>query len=615
MPSLRALLAPLLAFAAGACAQSEANREQPLAQSGQAALAERIYAERCAGCHDKGVGGAPLRAALEQRSPDFIKAALFDGVMKAQAEGLSPYDISILGEHLGRGGAVAASTGPKCEGRLTVTAPLWNRWGNGLANGRFQSAANANLDAADVGELELAWAFGFPGAQRARSQPTVTKEALFVGSQSGHVYALGPRDGCIWWTYAAGAEVRTAPLLGEGPGGSQALYFVDFDARVHALDAATGKALWTSSVKDHPDGTGTGSLALHNGTLFVPMSSTEVLSAYDDKYACCTFRGGVTAIDAATGKRKWRWYSTAEPRPAGKTRAGANIMAPSGAPVWSTPTVDAKRGLLYVGTGENYSSPANGNSDAIVALDLESGRPRWVQQVTKGDAWNAACGAVGGANCPSQDGPDFDFGAPPILVKTSSGRDLLLAGQKSGEIYAMDPDDSGRIVWRARAGRGGFNGGVHWGMATDGRTLWVPIADTPGNKFAQGPARPGIHAFDVLTGKPQWSRIEPPTCGEPGFVCTTALSAPLTAVPGVVFAGAHNGRLIAYAAEGGRPLWTAETNRAFKTVNGVTAKGGTIDGQGPVVASGMVIVNSGYDKFGEIGGNVLLVYRRKGDRP
>jgi polyvinyl alcohol dehydrogenase (cytochrome) len=616
MPRVLARLAPLAALALSACGQGDPSPEQPLAQSGQAALAERIYAERCAGCHDKGVGGAPLRTALEARSPAFIKAALFGGVMKAQAQGLTPYDISILGEHLGRGAATAAANGPRCEGKLKLSgAPLWNRWGNGAANTRFQPAASAGLDAADIGKLELAWAFGFPGAQRARSQPAVTREALFVGSQSGHVYALGTRDGCTWWTYAAGAEVRTAPLLGEGPDGRPVLYFVDFDAKVHALDAETGASLWTAKVKDHPDGTGTGSLALLDSTLYVPMSSTEVLSAYDDKYACCTFRGGVTALDAKTGKRLWRWYSTAKPKPAGKTRAGATIMAPSGAPVWSTPTIDARRGLLYVGTGENYSSPANGNSDAIVALDLKSGHPRWVQQVTKGDAWNAACGAIGGANCPSQDGPDFDFGAPPILVKTSAGKDLLLAGQKSGELYALDPDDGGRIVWRARAGMGGFNGGVHWGMASDSRTLWVPIADTPGNKFAAGPARPGIHAFDVLTGRSLWSRIERPTCGEGGFACTTALSAPLTAIPGVVFAGAHNGRLIAYAAQSGKPLWRAETNRAFKTVNGVAAKGGTIDGQGPVVAGGMVIVNSGYDKFGEIGGNVLLVYRRKGDRP
>ena len=506
---------------------------------------------------------------------------------------------------------MAAANAPKCRQPLRASGVvLWNGWGNGASNARYQSARTAGIDASSAGELELAWAFGFPGAQRARSQPLVTDQALFVGSQSGHVYALDPATGCIFWTYDAGAEVRTAPILGKAT-----LYFIDFNATVHAVDPVKGVARWTRSVRDHPDGTGTGSLAYHSGMLLVPMSSTEVLSAYDDNYACCTFRGGVTALDAVTGEQRWRWYGTDVPKPQGKNRAGAQLFAPSGVPVWSTPTIDAKRGLLYVGTGENYSSPANGNSDAIVALNLSDGKPRWVQQVTRGDAWNAACGAVGGANCPREDGPDFDFGAPPIIVQTAAGRDLILAGQKSGQIYALDPEASGRIVWKSRAGMGGFNGGVHWGMASDGATLWVGIADTPGNRFAEGPPRPGIHAFDVETGKPQWSRIEPPTCGERSFACTTALSAPVTAIPGVVFAGAHNGRLIAYAAETGKPLWTFETNREFTVLGGGKAKGGTIDGQGPVAAGGMLFVNSGYDKFGEIGGNVLLAFRRKETKP
>jgi polyvinyl alcohol dehydrogenase (cytochrome) len=158
---------------------------------------------------------------------------------------------------------------------------------------------------------------------------------------------------------------------------------------------------------------------------------------------------------------------------------------------------------------------------------------------------------------------------------------------------------------------GGFNGGVHWGMASDDSILWVGIADTPGNKFAEGPARPGVHAFDVKSGEPLWSRIEPPTCDEVAYKCMTALSAPLSAIPGAIFAGAHNGRLLAYSSEDGSVLWKAETNRAFETVNGVEAKGGTIDSAGVVIAGGLVVVNSGYDKFGEIPGNVLLVYRRR----
>ncbi|MEO1221699.1 MAG: PQQ-binding-like beta-propeller repeat protein, partial [Pseudomonadota bacterium] len=351
--------------------------------------------------------------------------------------------------------------------------------------------------------------------------------------------------------------------------------------------------------------------AMHEGTLFVPMSSTEVVSAYIDDYDCCTFRGGVAALSTTDGETLWRWYSVDQPRKVGVTSAGSDTLAPSGAPVWSTPTVDAQRGLLYVGTGENYSSPANGNSDAIIALELVTGRQRWAMQATPGDAWNSACGREPRPNCPSEDGPDFDFGAPPMLVDLADGGQILLAGQKSGEIFGIDPENDGKLLWRRRAGMGGFNGGIHWGMASDGDTLWVGIADTPGSRFAQGQPRPGIHAFDPATGEPVWSRIEPPTCDEVAYKCMTALSAPLTAIPGVVFAGAHNGRLIAYDAADGSVIWKTETNHAFETVNGVDAKGGTIDSAGVVVAGGMVIVNSGYDKFGEIPGNVLLVYRTR----
>ncbi len=597
-------LAAILAVAGCALPQSGTHAAAEESQSGQAALGESLYRDHCSGCHDNGTGGAPIRAALEKRSAAFIKQALTAGVMKAQGKALNPYQMAILAEHLGTDAPPSAVAGKRCEGRLAVSdPPLWNRWGNGLANTRYQR--ETAITPANVGRLELAWAFGFPEAQRARSQPAVTDRAIFTGSQSGRVYALDRMTGCIWWTFDAEAEVRNAPVLDVDADGGATLYFGDFGARVYALDAQTGKLRWSTSVRDHPDGTITGSLALHDGRLFVPMSSTEVLSAYNPAYECCTFRGGVTALDAASGARVWRWYSVEKP-----VRHKGGETAPSGAPVWGTPTADPVRGLLYVGTGENYSSPATGQSDAIIALELASGRQRWVMQATAGDAWNAACGTDQSANCPAEDGPDFDFGAPPMLVK-AGGRDILLAGQKSGEIFAIDPG-SGSVLWRRQVGRGGFNGGIHWGMASDGATLFVPIADTPGSRFAKGDPRPGIHAFDVATGRPLWSRIEPLRCAEFAFACITALSAPLTLIPGVVFAGGHDGRLVAYAAEGGEVLWKTETNRAFATVNGVEAKGGSIDGQGPVVAGDMVIVNSGYDKFGEIAGNVLLVYRLKG---
>lgn len=601
-------------FALGGCAAGEETAALSLGESGQAAHAEALYVSNCASCHDANVAGAPTRAALEALSPAVILEAMNSGVMKEQSAGLSRIDRILVSQHLGNEAAGADVAIDYCDGDLQFSAGTrWNRWGANPQNTRFQPSNAAGLSPMDIPSLELAWAFGFPGAQRARSQPAVTKEAIFTGSQSGRVYALDTETGCAWWTYEAGAEVRNAPIIADGADGlPETLYFGDFEAVVHAVDARTGELRWKKSVQDHPDGTITGSVALHGGSLFVPMSSTEIVSAYVDDYPCCTFRGGVIALDASDGSTKWRWYSVDEPRKVGTTNVGTDILAPSGAPVWSTPTIDIERGLLYVGTGENYSSPANDKSDAIVALDLVSGRERWVMQATPGDAWNAACGREPKPNCPSEDGPDFDFGAPPMLVDLVGGGQIVLAGQKSGEVFGLDPDDGGNILWRRRAGMGGFNGGIHWGMASDGETLWVGVADTPGNRFAEGPPRPGIHAFNPKTGEPLWSRIEPKTCEEAAYKCMTALSAPLSAIPGAIFAGAHNGRLIAYSSKDGGVLWKRETNRKFETVNGVDAKGGSIDSAGVVIAHGMVIVNSGYDKFGEIPGNVLLVYRKKG---
>jgi polyvinyl alcohol dehydrogenase (cytochrome) len=569
--------------------------------------AAALYASNCAGCHDNGQSGAPSRAALQSRSPATILAALETGLMREQGKALAAGERRLLSDYLGTKATTVAATA--CKGRLSPGAPVWNRWGNGLDNRRYQTAAAGGITPASVGALELKWAFGFPGAARARSQPAVSTRAIFTGSQDGRVYALDAATGCVWWSFDADSEVRSAPTLGTAADGQvDRLYFGDFAANVYGLDAQTGKLIWKVSAKDHPAGTITGSPTLHDGRLFVPMSSTEVVSAMDGKYGCCTFRGGVTALDAATGKKLWRMHTTDAPRAHGRNRAGVQAFGPSGAPVWSPPTIDARRGLLYLGTGENYSSPANDKSDAIIALELATGRVRWVRQVRSGDAWNASCGTIGNnINCPKEDGPDLDFGAPPILATLANGTDVILAGQKSGLVFGIDPG-SGRILWQRRAGAGGFNGGIHWGMASDGRSVFVGIADTPGNKGAVGPRRPGLHAFDAATGRPLWSRIEPQTCAERAFKCETALSAPVTLTDGIVFAGAHNGLLRAYASGDGKLLWSVDTRRAFRTVNGVEARGGSIDSAGPVIAGGRLIVNSGYDKFGEIPGNVMLVF-------
>lgn len=572
------------------------------------AAARALYQTHCAACHDSPTVGAPTRAALELRTPAAIASALETGLMREQGRQLTSTERLLLAGFLGSKTAEVAGT--KCSGTLELSgATLWNRWGNGADNRRYQPLSAGGIAADAVGSLQLKWAFAFPGAARARSQPAVTREAIFVGSQDGRVYALDFASGCTWWVFQAESEVRNAPLLGFGDDGKvERLYFGDFNANAYAVHARSGELIWKRSVKDHPAGTITGSVALHEDRLFVPMSSLEVVSAMDGNYECCKFRGGVTALDAKDGRLLWRMYTTAEARENGRNRKGVAAFGPSGAPVWSTPTIDAQRGVLYVGTGENYSSPATDMSDAIVAVELSTGAVRWVRQTTPHDAWNLACGWKDSNNCPKEDGPDFDFGAPPILASLADGGDILLAGQKSGMVFGLDPETGGKILWQQRAGAGGFSGGVHWGMASDGRTLFVGIADNPGNKSAVGPRRPGLHAFDAATGTPLWSRIEPRLCNEPDLKCETALSAPVTLTDGIVFAGTHNGLLRAYSTLDGRLLWTADTRREFSTVNGVKGSGGTIDGAGPVVAGGHLIVSSGYDRGGETPGNVLLVF-------
>lgn len=592
-------------------APPHAAQTQAAKTNDQTDYGARLYNEHCAACHDGSLAEAPSKQALQERTIEQLEASMRTGIMKEQTAGLSRIDQVVVARYLGRAGAqdFKFKDSAYCKGALDLTGPaIWARWGNGLTNNRFQPASNSAFTPQNSGGLSLKWAFGFPDAVRARSQPVVTPEAIFLGSQSGTVYALDTQSGCIWWTFAAGAEVRHSPTIESGDDGRpHTLYFGDFDAAVYALDARTGALRWKTSVKDHPDGTITGSPTLHKGRLYVPMSSIEVLSAYNPEYECCTFRGGLTALDAKTGARIWRNYTVPEKTQQPANSAGAAQWGPSGAPVWSVPTIDERRGLIYVGTGQNYSSPASALSSAIAAFKLRDGSLKWAQQPADNDAWNAACGRTQ-VNCPKEDGPDFDFGAPPILYRLPSGKDIILAGQKSGMIYALDPDAEGAIKWKQRAGMGGFNGGVHWGMAAMGGVLYVGIADTPGNKFTVGPPRTGLHAYDIATGTPLWSHHEKMRCTEKGYDCHPALSAAITAAPDVIFAGGLNGEIHAYSSKNGDKLWTYNTRQDLPTINGVAAKGGSIDSAGPVIAGNLLIVNSGYDKFGEVPGNALLVF-------
>ena len=348
--------------------------------------------------------------------------------------------------------------------------------------------------------------------------------------------------------------------------------------------------------------------------MYVPVSSLEVALAADPGYVCCTFRGAVVALNAADGELLWKRHTIAEaPSEAGKTRVGTPIHAPSGAPVWTSPTVDLARQRLYVGTGENYSSPANESSDAIMALDMDTGELIWSSQQTEGDAWNLAClteYTADDSNCPEENGPDYDFGASPILIDLGPGRDILIAGQKSGAVVGLDPD-TGELLWRKQVGRGGIQGGVHFGMAAEGPVVYVPISDqvyAGDAKRYTTPPKPGIYALEAATGKMLWAAPADDVCPEDNDNCDPGISAAVTAIPGAVIAGHMDGRLRIYSAESGEVLWETNTLQDYATVSGETARGGSFGGPGPMVAHGMLYTNSGYGLYGHLPGNVLLAF-------
>jgi len=589
--------------------------------------AEALYQENCGSCHNGGVYKAPHRMFLAMMAPDAILASMDDGMMVEQAKALSsPQKRAVAETIAGRGldAEIVELPPPVCEDKsLDLSQPPRQKaWGVDYNNRRFQPLETGGLNAADVPGLELKWAFAYPNAIKARSQPTVAGGTVFVGSQNGTIYALDAKTGCVRWTYRASAEVRTAVSISTWDEGQESTspvaYFGDILARAYAVDAQTGELKWMTKVDDHPNATITGSPVVVDDRLYVPVSSLEVVNAIDPAYECCTFRGSLVALDTADGSIAWKTYSIAEvASEAGITSAGTKILAPSGAPIWTSPAVDLQRRRLYAGTGESYSSPAGGTSDAIIAFDMDSGEIVWVEQATAGDAWNVGClsqYAPDPANCPEEDGPDFDFGASPMLVELGDGRDVLIAGQKSGDAMAIDPDN-GEMLWRKRVGRGGVQGGIHFGIAAAGSTAYIPIndmaypEDVTRYKFTT-PARPGMYALDAETGEIRWENLTDDICGDLQF-CDPGISSAATAIPGAVIAGHLDGRLRIYDAGDGSVLWEYDTRQDVETVSGETAHGGSMSGGGPVVADGMLYVNSGYGIYFHMPGNVLLAFGTK----
>jgi polyvinyl alcohol dehydrogenase (cytochrome) len=590
-----------------------------------------LYKTTCAICHEVPETKAPPTDTLRRLPAAQILMAMELVKMQPQAAGLRPEQRVGLSKWLAaeedakRDAWIAASA---CSSRATLQVPVTGRQNWGLGQHNRREALGATIARGDVGRLELQWSIALPAVNSMRSQPVVAGDTVFLGSKGTHLLALDRHSGCVRWSFAAEAPVHTALTLGQTPDGVATLFFADEMAAVYAVDAASGRLRWQQRVKWFPTSIVSGPITHHGGRLYVPISSFEVAAAGLPTHECCRSHGGIAALDATSGAAVWRFDTTPHAARTTVNRDGVQMWGPSGAVVWNAPTVDAKRGALYFGTGQNSSSPATGTSDAIIALDLETGAQRWIFQALAGDAWNAAC-LSGGASCPAENWPDFDFGAAVILLEREAG-DLLLAGQKSGEVFALDPDRNGAVVWRRRVGSGSSNGGVHHGLASDGERVYVPVAD-PERKWPGYVPKPGVYALDVADGRLLWSHpvergcafdpADAPLVGlaemaqgragrSPWPACSYYYGHSAAAVVGngVVYSGALDGKLRMLDARSGELLRVIETSRPWSADNGVEGHGGAIDVGGAIVDGGQVFVLSGYGMFGQMPGNVMLVY-------
>jgi len=600
-------------------APQAAGQQLPAAPGGRRGFAPgtesgfATFQTRCSGCHgNPAVERAVPPTVIRDMPPERIYDALATGSMQAQSAGLSDAQKRALAEFMSGRPIGSAQQGDarnmpnQCASNPALADPArgpgWNGWGNGLANNRFQPASAAGLTADQVGRLKLKWAFGYPTGVSANGQPTVVSGRVFVGSDNGFFYSLDAKTGCVYWSFQQGSIVRNAPSVGavSGQGATRhAVFFGDGHANVYALDAQDGRLLWKTEVDPHFVARITAGTTYYDGKLFVPVSSSEEFSSGNADYSCCTSRGSVVALDANTGKQIWKaWVVPEEPKPYRTQPNGVVLYKPAGGAVWNAPTVDPVRGAVYFGTGDATTAPPAVTTDAIMAVDINTGKLLWSYQATEGDVFMGGCNGPNRSEaCPSPMGPDMDIGNSPILTTLPGGKRALIGGTKSADVFALDPDNNGALLYRINAA-GGTTGGGRGGR---GSIVWGGAADAQHVYYGLGAA--GLAAIRPATGERAWLFTGP------GGGRGVSLGAAPTVIPGVVFEGAGNGMLYAVSAADGKPLWEFNTAQEFETVNRMVAHGGAISVSGAVVVDGMVYIGSGYAVgTGATAGNVLLAF-------
>jgi polyvinyl alcohol dehydrogenase (cytochrome) len=590
------------------------------------------YEQYCAACHNQpDVTRAPALSALQQMSAQSLRFSLTEGIMRQQGSAV-PRDqfeqlIGYLAPPDTSGDWVAGMMCKPDQRAIDLNQPIsMSMTGTDARNSRRLTAQQAGLTSGDLRNLELAWAIAFPKVASLRTSAAVIGSTMFYApAPTGKVLALDTRSACVKWAYDAGVPLRSSLSYGElGSTGKMALIFGDARGNVHTVDAKTGTQIWKAPARHDAFGGITGAPVLVGNRIIVPISSSGVGRGADPQHECCEGHGAVVALDASNGEKLWTAHTMEDAKYTGKVSAtGVKLRGPSGAPIWSTPSVDSKRGLVYAGSGQATSLPATNTSDAVLAIDVATGELQWTFQALARDVWHLGCQfdpTKSGPNCPSADDSvlkDYDFGAGVVIGKRRDGRDILLAGQKSGDLWGIDPDAQGKVLWRQTFGMGTPLGGIHWGLAIDDERVFAPIND-PHLPVAGYVPQPGMNAVEIETGKVAWSKpVQPdcrngrqerfPLCGE-----RYGLSAAPLVIDKSVVAGALDGRIFIYDARNGDIVWQYDTLRDFTTLNGVEGKGGSIDSQSVFAGAGMLFIGSGYGQFSQAPGNVLLAFRPKG---
>jgi polyvinyl alcohol dehydrogenase (cytochrome) len=628
-----------LAAAAAALAFTVSAAESPApaaaSANGDVHPGKQVYDRHCAACHDNPEESrARTFETLTRMIPSLIEYALTDGRMKAHGAALSEDELTDLMNFF-RGqtrtdNVWAENAMCPAEKRAVNTRgrPGISGFGFGPRNHRHLTASQAGLTRDDLTNLELAWALAFPNITMMRSQPAVVGETLFVtpvDSQQLYAFHIGSDTPCIQWIYEAEGPLRSGLTFGELPeSGRQVLVFGGMDGRLHLVNAEDGTRIWARPMKLFPESIITGTPQIADGRIYASISQFEIMVGAQAEHVCCKSHGAVAALDGETGETLWLAHTMEDAKPQRDRGDGQMIWGPSGAPVWTSPAIDEKRGVLYVGTGEATSEPAHPNTDAILAIDLETGQIRWSFQATANDIFLAGCRRRGGErspNCPPEHSVerDVDFGASVIIATGPDGKDMLLAGQKSSDVWALDPDEEGKVLWHWNNGRGTANGGIHWGMAYDGEKVYAGISD-PGRPRPGFNPQPGLYALDADTGRMVWSHRTEPDCEDrqerlPYCQFLYGFSGATTVIDRAVVQGSLDGHLRIFDADTGEVIFSYDTARDFEGVNGVSGNGGAIDNAGIVAANGLLLVNSGYGMFGQPPGNVLLAFRpvREGD--